>query len=858
MRRVDFTGGWEFSQDGGPFVPVVLPHDAMLGAKRGPDAPAGSASGYHFGGRYRYRKHFPLPSTHAGNRLLLEFEGVYRDAKITVNGRQLEAPPYGFVPFFLDVTGVLCEGENLMEVAVDTTGQPDCRWYSGAGIHRPVWLWEGGPACILPEGVRVTTLSVEEADQCETSNQSKENEPTSLAQVRVEIALAGAADAPWPPSSAELSNQVGFSFPNASNSSAFCDVFLFDSEGITVATTQVQATSHCAVEIPMPNAHLWSADHPELYRCRVELRSSQANYLLDEAETAFGIRTLEWGARGLLVNGRETLLRGGCIHCDNGILGAASWPAAERRRVRLLKKAGFNAIRVAHNPASAALLRACDELGMYVMDETWDMWYLRKSTHDYARHFLDWCDFDLRRLVARDYNHPSVIMYSIGNELSEPITAEGVAFERTLVDFLHSLDSTRPVTCGFNLTLMVMERAGHGWYESGSGVADQAQGAPAGAAALEGESGGEDDGAGERAPRGSLMFNLVAQASGTGMTYLSTIPGADRLVSPALDALDIAGYNYAAARYKIDARKHSRRVIVGSETFPHELARNWRLVESLPTVIGDFMWAAWDYLGEAGAGSWAYTPEEAGFSKPWPWMLAGSGALDILGVPGAPAALAGAVWGALEGPSIQVRPVNRMSGRTYKATWRGSDAVPSWSWRGCEGAKAEVEVYSARARQVRLQLNGRTVGVARVHAFVARFKVEYQPGTLVAIELDDRGCELANSALTSASGALRLRVAPERARVPAGSIAYVPVEVVGENGEVESNADDLVTVTVEGGKLLAFGSAQPAPTERYLDGAFTTYRGRTQAVVYRDCPGEATLIACASTYGEASATIEFT
>ena len=399
-----------------------------------------------------------------------------------------------------------------------------------------------------------------------------------------------------------------------------------------------------------------------------------------------------------------------------------------------------------------------------------------------------------------------------------------MALERSLVELLHALDPTRPVTCGLNLTMMVMERMGRGWYGDAAGVSD--------AVGAAGEPG---------APRGSLLFNLAAQAAGTGMTWLSRAPGADTLVSPALDALDIAGYNYASSRYALDARKHPGRIIVGSETFPHELALNWRLVKSIPALIGDFMWAAWDYLGEAGAGAWAYTPEEAGFAKPWPWLLAGSGALDILGHPGAPAALAGAVWDALEDPSIQVRPVNRMRGRTYKATWRGTDAIPSWSWYGCVGERAHVEVYDAHAHAIRLELNGRTVGHSCVCSHVARFCLDYEPGTLEAIALDENDCELSRSRLISAQPPFHLEAWPEEASAPANGIAYVEIAIVGANGQVESNFDEALTCAVEGGELLAFGSAQPAPTESYLDGTFTSYRGYAQAVVRRTEPGIAAI-----------------
>ena len=471
------------------------------------------------------------------------------------------------------------------------------------------------------------------------------------------------------------------------------------------------------------------------------------------------------------------------------------------------------------------------------------MWFSRKSIGDYSHHFLDWLDYDLTRMASRDYNHPSVIAYSIGNEVADPLLPEGIAIEESMVSLLHSLDETRPVTCGLNLAMLVMERFGSSWYEEGTGVS---------------ESAAETD-----APKSSLMFNLTAQAMGRGMTLLANVPGADKLVSPGLDALDIAGYNYASARYAIDARKHPDRIIVGSETFPFELPSNWRKCEKIPNLIGDFMWAAWDYLGEAGAGAWAYSAEEAGFSKPWPWLIAGSGALDILGNPNAAAALAGAVWDALDGPSIQVRPVNRMAGRTYKATWRGTDAIPSWSWRGCAGTDTEVEVYDAHAHTIELRRNGGLIGKKRVRGYVARFSLTYEPGILEAISFDERGLEVGRSSLQSARGELKISAKVEGGqKIIAGGIAYVSIDICDKTG-----CDDFLApfdqkiiascLEVEGGVLLAFGSANPAPTESFLKGAYTTYRGRALAIVYRTEPGVATLTACGETLSPGTVNIDF-
>ena len=770
MKKTSFNQGWEFSRDGGSWKAVSVPHDAMINERRGPDAPAGSANGYFFGGVYRYRKSFVLSAEQVDGYVALEFEGVYRDALVHVNDTAVDVPPYGYIPFFVCLSGHVHEGANLIEVEVDVTKQPDSRWYSGAGIYRDVWLWEGPEVHIGPRGLRVETLGMKP--------------PT----VRVDVDVDSGT---------------------FENSHYDLQIEIRDLEGKVLA---LGTGNSCTIE--MADAELWDPDHPVLYTCTANM--VQDGKILDSASTRFGIRTIAWGSSGLQINGKETLLAGGCIHHDNGPLGACSYAEAERRRVSKLKSIGFNALRMAHNPASTALLDACDELGIFVMEEAWDMWFTKKSAYDYAGQFLEHFDGDLRAMVERDFNHPSVIMYSIGNEISDPIREDGLEVERMMVDLLHALDSTRPVTCGFNITCMVMEKWGAGWYKD----------------ANEGRAAGEVAPAND-APRGSLLFNLTTQAMGTGMEFCTLAPGTDALVSPALDTIDIAGYNYAAPRYGMDLARHPNRIIVGSETFPHHLPASWRKVKRLPRLIGDFMWAAWDYLGEAGANAWCYDAADAGFSKPWPWISAGSGCFDMIGNPGAQAALTAAVWGAAKGPSIQVRPLTHALDKTYKGAWRGTDAIPCWSWRGCEGRLAEVEVYDGEAAYIRLELNGRMVGYREVRDCCARFKVPYAPGELAAIGSTIHGVITGRSVLRSATGELHVVTHPETDPIP-GKLWYVPVSIEGENGEVECAKVEQLHIAVEGGELLAFASGNPREEEPFATPSCRTYYGRALAIIRPD------------------------
>lgn len=739
MKKVSFNDNWTCNG-----TAVTLPHDAMIHEARCAENPSGSGGAFFSGGSYVYEKSFSCPEA---EHVLIQFEGVYKNARVFLNGKEAGGAAYGYIPFFICADEYLTDGENAIRVECDTKGQPDSRWYSGAGIYRPVWLWTGAKDSLEPESVRISTLSY------------------APAKIKVEAGKAAKIE-------------------------------ILDGEAV-VATGEGET-----VELEIPNAKLWSDESPDLYTCRV----STGNDCICER---FGIRKIEWSNKGLFINGKETLLRGGCLHHDNGILGAATYDESDYRRVRLMKEAGYNAIRSAHNPCSRAMLEACDELGIYMMDESWDMWFSHKSKCDYAADWRKNYLADLKAMVSRDLNHPSVIMYSIGNEVSEPAKDEGLKAAKEMVDFLHSEDPDRAVTGGMNLMIISSAKKGKGIYD---------------------EEGGRDASS-EKKMQGmsSLMFNVITNVVGTGMNKAANSKAADEATTPILDMLDLAGYNYASGRYPLEGKAHPNRVIFGSETFPQDIAKNWAMVRQYPYLVGDFMWTAIDYIGETGAGTWAYTPDGKGFSKPYPWLLADMGAMDILGDPNGELFHASAVWGKLKAPAICVQPVNH-DNRPTKSSWRGTNAIPGWSWRGCEGRKAVVEVYTD-APQVELFLNGRSMGRKKTKTSKAVYKTKYQPGSLQAVAYDNVGSRLGASNLYSAKGEIGINITPEAETVKPGQIVYVDVSLTGENGVVERNADRNLTVNVTGGELLAFGSANPRTEERFDAGSYITYYGKALAVV---------------------------
>lgn len=766
MKRQDFNTGWNYCKEGsGNVIPVTLPHDAMIHDTRDPESPGTHANAYFPGGIYIYEKTFDVPEEWKGKHVLFEFGGVYKNAKVYLNDKEVGGRPYGYVPFTVCGDGFFKYGaENTIKVVADNSRLPNSRWYSGGGIYRPVSLVVGGKTHIEWEGVHISTLSYQSA------------------QIQVET--------------------------NANGGEVYVEILDASAEKV------VARGKGKNIILDIPNAKLWSEDMPYLYRYRTTLKEN--NEVVDEASGSFGIRKVEWNKNGLFVNGKETLLRGACIHHDNGVLGACTYAKSEERRIRILKENGYNAIRMSHHPAGRELLDACDKYGMYVMDETFDMWYYHKNKYDYATDFPEWYLKDIGAMVEQDFNHPSVIMYSIGNEVSEPYKPEGVAKAKEMIDFIHGLDRNRAVTAGMNLMIMYMASKGKGIYKEEGGRAREEKKA------------GKHKKKKEEAS-GSLFFNLMVSMIGTGMNKQANSDKADQVVSPVLDELDIAGYNYASGRYLLEGTKHPNRIIVGSETFPQDIAKNWAMVKKYPYLIGDFMWTGWDYIGEAAIGSWNYEGVTMQ-SVPYPWMLADVGAIDIIGTVGAQAKYAATVWGLEEKPYIGVRPVNHPGKRVSKAVWRGTNAFASWAWKNCNDNKAEVEVY-ADAAYVKLYINGIGVGKKKIKDYKAMFRTRYQEGTLTAVAYDNNHQEIGRSELKSATGSEKLSVKAEDTKAASGEIVYVDIAIAGENGIVESNADRTLTVMVENGELLGFGSAKPNPTERFDSGTYTTYYGRALAVV---------------------------
>lgn len=758
---IDLCKNWSFYKEGSTPVTVDLPHDAMIAEKRDGKTRNGVNSGFFPGGKYVYEKRFELESAMIGKSIEVHFEGVYQNCKVYVGDRLAGEHRYGYTAFDVDISDFVCIGENILRVAVDNSLEPNCRWYSGSGIYRPVSL-------VIREKNHISQVHLETVD-------------IHPAKIKVEV-------------------------QTTQPSEVLVDVF----EGKKLVASGVPGI------LEIPDAKLWSAEMPFLYLVLVRTDT-------DERIIPFGIRKLEWSAKtGITVNGERVLLRGGCIHHDHGVLGACEYPDAEERRIRILKENGFNAVRIAHHPASQITLNACDKIGMYVMNETFDGWYVPKTYHDYSRWFWeDWKE-DLTAMVESSRNHPSVIMYSHGNEVSETATEKGAETCQMLTDFVHSLDSTRPVTAGVNVLLNVYANMGMGVYK------DKGDYKP--------EPLPQKKGFKEK-KTGSAFFNAMTQKLGKLMFFMAAGNRGDKASLGAADSMDIMGLNYASSRYDPDAAKYPDRMMVGAETMAADLPYNWERVKKYPQLVGDFVWSAWDYLGETCMG-WTYHSY-----KGLP-LLANQGMIDITGNPLASMGFMQVVWGLRKEPYIGVRPLNHANESPSKGSWQFTDAIDSWNWPGYEGTKATVEVYASGA-SVRLKLDGKEIGTRKLKECKAIFTTPFAPGTLTAEALDADGNVISFHTLSSGDGSMKLTVKPEKQVLAANGtdLCYIPIEFTDRQGLLLPAVEQRVDISVEGaGELIGFGSALYKTDELFDQTYHDSYRGRCLAIIKAGTvPGTATV-----------------
>ena len=770
MKKLDFNQGWYckcLTRDEGAAYPVTLPHDAMRSEPRTNESAGEGNIGWFTGGDYEYTKTFTAPGEYKGKRILIEFESVYRNAEVWLNGEKVAFRPYGYTNFYVDVSEKLnCGGENELRVIARNADQPNSRWYSGTGIYRPVWLWLGGEKHIPVNGVRIATADYKTGEVKVTVKTSQPGE------VKVDI---------------------------------------LDGNAVVASAIGASADGQATFSLKIPDVRLWNVDTPNLYTCRAAFGD-------DVVKETFGVRTLAWGPEnGITINGERIILRGACIHHDNGLLGACAFPEAEERRVRILKENGYNALRSSHYPCSKALLEACDRIGMLMMDEYVDHWYIHKTKYDYVEYFKDWWKQDLADMADKDYNHPCVVMYSTGNEVAETAQPKGIELTQAMTGWLHQQDGTRPVTCGINIFFNFLSSVGMGVYsddkaEKSAAQTEKPQKNP------------------KKKAVGSEFYNMLAVKVGDKfMKFGATLPPCDWKTKDAYAAMDIAGYNYGLWRYKHDLKKYPKRLILGSETFCKDGYDFWELARANPRIVGDFVWSGMDYLGETGDGCAEYSDYKFD-GEPCRRMTGGNGRVDLLGKRRAEACFTMVAFEQEQGPFIAVEPVYQTE-KLAITGWQLTKALESWSWRGCSGKQANVELY-ARAAEVELFVNGKSVGKKSMkNKCRVRFKTTYADGEITAVSYDGGGKEIGRYTLSTAGEDTVLQVCPEEKTVKPHGLAFISLRYTDGAGVWKPMEKHTLRVEVENGELAGLGSANAYAEGNYAQDTTKTYYGEAMAIV---------------------------
>lgn len=763
MSKMLFNDNWAMKAssgsmtDFGYYQPVVIPHDAIIGKPRDADAPSTHASGYSVGGVFDYKKLFDVPSEWQGKQIILELEGVYMNAEIKVNNNFVTLRPYGYSTFFVDISDYLQYGsKNKLVVRASNAAPHNSRWYTGAGIYRNVWLHIKEQVAFHPWGIQITTPKVSADESVVYITARGENKASRELQLKVDFKI-------------KYGEETVIS---------------------SGAKVKAKAKEDFAVEqkVVIRQPALWDLEHPNLYRLEANLEEQDS--VLDKVEIDFGIRDIAFNLQqGFLLNGEPVKLKGGCVHHDNGILGSASYARAEERKIELMKAAGYNAIRTAHNPPSPAMLDACDRLGMLVMDEAFDMWRAPKGAYDYHLYFESWWQEDLQAMILRDFNHPSVIMWSVGNEILERDgSSDGDKWSRIIADYARELDNTRPITQGIiavSDSFDVLEDRILSNWEINMSIKDDKDG--------------------------------------------SWGPRTENFVKP----LDIVGYNYMSQRYEKDMELYPNRIIVGSETYPNTMYDFWQKTMAFPRVIGDFCWTAIDYLGEAGIGKY-YVDTKPGYCGEYPWFAAGCGDIDICGFKRPQSYYRDIMWGVRSKPYIGVLSPKLTACEINYTNWGWEPVQDCWTYPGEEGKMVKVYVYSPD-EEVELLLNGVSVGHSVLEKNKAIFEIPYEPGELVAIAYRAEG-QIEKHILCTTGEAVGYILQPDRNHISTqGDLCYVTIEAVDCDGNRVFGFKDEIVVNVKGaGKLVALGNSNPVTEELYTDDKHSLYKGRALAIVRSD------------------------
>lgn len=880
MKRENWNRDWYFTKGQASMIQagkrVQLPHDYMIESDVAREAPAAAAMGYFTGTTGTYTKYFEVPKAWQGERVYLHFDGVMMNASVSVNGSLVKRHHYGYTPFSVDITEALYFGGiNRVAVMVNPSMQPNSRWYTGAGIYRHVELSHVKPLHVEPEGIFAYTKYIDYGTETGSAGEAVRPERAESANVMVEVTLRNHFTQDHQVRVKAALILEGQEAEAWGEKSIETDAVRRDS----VLLVKGSSTAVARIPVTVRQPLTWSAEHPNLYRVQVQVedmgvfgvsldKDAALEGICDEAEVLFGIRTVAADAvHGLQVNGSTVKLKGGCIHHDNGLLGAVSLRDCEYRKLRLLKEAGFNAVRLAHNPGSRELLEACDRLGLYVFEEAFDAWGHSKQPGDYSQFFgQDWKE-DMEAFILRDRNHPSILFWSTGNEVEERGgMGNGYAIAEELAAYVRSLDSTRLVTNG----LCSM------W----SGLDD--------GSVLEGIKGRLKARQQEKQQAGQKEKQQAAQRKNEQENQQNADPAGvdgsweDRTES-FCNCLDVVGYNYMDSHYEYAGQRYPERVIVGTESFPNQIDKVWELVERFPYVTGDFTWTAVDYIGEAGIGKSKFFEEgdpalASGFMavsshvSEYPWRLANDADITIGGRLTPQGVYRKIVWGSSRtGLYVQHPKYHGMT--EVVSSWGWNQMTDSWNYERYAGKPVKVYVYS-KAPQAELFLNGKSlgrVGAGKENRFCAVFETIYEPGVLTAVSLDGEE-EVSRAEIVTAGTPVSIRLTADKTVLSADgeSFSYVEAEILDKDGnvvkegeirlnaileatqaqypspspvrrllpdeEMQETAEEFGAVAEEEAPdysacLAGFGSDNPVTEDNYTTGKCFSYQGRALAVV---------------------------
>ena len=762
MKKIIISDNWRFwSPEKGEEM-INLPHDYSIRLPRNPKAAGGASNGFFEGGMGKYTKYLKFGDK---SHYILDIDGAYMCARISFNDNMIDMHPYGYTPYLVDLSSRVRNGRNNKIEITTQNLQPSTRWYSGSGIYRDVYLWYGGKTRIEPRDLFITTTEL------------------SGGNAKIKINAVISSD---------------------DETSTILDIKIYDNNDILVQEMKenyllCDAKTNINLDAVITDARLWSTESPSLYRIVIDIIVDGT--IEDSYETHFGVRTISADAEhGLRLNGKKMKLKGGCIHHDHGGLGSAEYPAAVRRKLKLLKSVGFNAVRISHYPPSEELLNACDEIGLLVMDEAFDMWNIPKNNYDYSMWFRDWWERDISYMVLRDRKHPSVISYSVGNEIPErDANSDGAIWAKRIADEIRKYDNTRLITSGicemWGSNILCDESAPDDYKEDFKRYFMS----------------GMDADFSKKSEYWALKTEEYAQA------------------------LDIVGYNYLYERYADDHDRFPQRVIWGSETHALNFAKSWKTVMENEYVIGDFTWTAYDNLGEAGTGRFAWARDEyipyIGLAD-YPWRACYQGDFDLCGFRRPQSYFRETVWvGNTEPHIFTTHP--KHNGEGFSGTgWHWYDVNDTWTYDDeYIGMPIKTDVYTD-ADEIEFVLNDKSLGKVKPQDYIASMDIAYEKGTLTAIAYAE-GEETKRYSLTTTEKAQKIAVTPETKRIQADGrdLCYIDIVITDAAGNRVPYADNEIECRVYGGKLMCVFSGNPNNEDDYTANKCHVHNGRAVAVV---------------------------